>query len=201
MNLCGCQALLVNEEDGSSTQLFENIPEVQADGMSELFWNCYIATPCALVRASALPDQPFDESLRIGEDRDLWIRLSSAGPVGLIQEPMVEILVRKASYSRDSSALIEVDVVPMIERHLQTFADRLHPSTRKRAYGKLYWDIGAGRVAANQWAEGAGFLMKAAMRGFRPVRALRLAVMTSPPIQPIKLAIKRAIAPARPQSR
>src|SRR5690606_9651785 len=107
-----------------------------------LLWECYIATPCAMVRRSDLGDSPFDQSLRIGEDRDLWIRLASNGAVALAQDNLVLIRRSSSSFMSRHAELIAEVTLPMIRDHLRAYAEMLSPFEKARAIGKLYSEIG-----------------------------------------------------------
>ncbi|MGB8275432.1 MAG: glycosyltransferase family 2 protein, partial [Alphaproteobacteria bacterium] len=100
VTLCGCQADLIDDRGEFIEPLFTNLPSFLPDGWKILLWNCYIATPCAIARRKDLGDHPFDSSLRVGEDRDLWIRLASKGTVALVQDVMARIKVSPDSYMR-----------------------------------------------------------------------------------------------------
>lgn len=51
-----------------------------------------LATPTIMVRRSALLEVgPFDESMALSEDTDLWCRLARLGPIGLVPEVLVQV--------------------------------------------------------------------------------------------------------------
>lgn len=57
---------------------------------SQLIWGNRCGTPTVLVQRSLLDEcGPFDESLRTGEDWDLWLRFSAKGPGACVPEPLV----------------------------------------------------------------------------------------------------------------
>jgi glycosyltransferase involved in cell wall biosynthesis len=60
---------------------------------AELVWGNRIATPTVLVERSLLDECGlFEESMRTGEDWDLWLRLSAEAPGACVPEPLVAVL-------------------------------------------------------------------------------------------------------------
>src|SRR5882757_3402818 len=43
----------------------------------------------------------FDETIRSGEDYDLWLRLALVSDVALLDEPLVQVRRHEANYSRN----------------------------------------------------------------------------------------------------
>jgi glycosyltransferase involved in cell wall biosynthesis len=68
-------------------------PAAEDDGkFSQLIWGNRFSTPTVLVQRSLLDECGwFDESLRTGEDWDLWLRFSSRGPGACVPEPLVSV--------------------------------------------------------------------------------------------------------------
>ena len=61
--------------------LFRDLPPLLPQGWKTLLWNACVQTSCAVARRADLGSRPFDPSLRVAEDRDLWIRLATNGVV------------------------------------------------------------------------------------------------------------------------
>ena len=60
----------------------------------DIVFGCSIATPTVMIRREVLSDVgPFDEKMRIGEDMDLWRRVSRRYPIGLIRQPLSRIYI------------------------------------------------------------------------------------------------------------
>ncbi len=86
-SFCGSQVV---DEDGSVLAIR---PAVDDDGeFSRLVWGNRFPTPSVIVERSLL-DQCglFDESLRTGEDWDLWLRLSASGAGACVSSPLVAV--------------------------------------------------------------------------------------------------------------
>jgi glycosyltransferase involved in cell wall biosynthesis len=191
MTLCGCQADWVDMDGTLIRPLYDNLPDRLPDGWKTLLWNCYVATPCAMARREDLGIAPFDTSLRVGEDRDLWIRLASNGVVGLVQEKQVIIRTSEGSFMARHVKLVLEDTLPMIRRHLAAFSDTLPISTRRRAIGMLHSQIGKSLDnVPGQYLRSVGHLLRAVLMGYRPFDSLRQIVLTAPPVRRVKERIK-----------
>jgi len=191
MTLCGCQADWVDIDGTLIRPLYENLPDRLDDGWKLLFWNCYVATPCAMVRRLDLGIAPFDTKLRVGEDRDLWIRLASNGRVGLVQEKQVVIRTSPGSFMARHATLVLEDTLPMIRRHLVAFSDTLSLRTRMRAIGMLHSQIGKSlHNVPGQYLKSVSHLGRAVLLGYRPFDSLRQIVLTAPLVRAVKARLK-----------
>ncbi|WP_198371310.1 glycosyltransferase family 2 protein [Roseomonas rosulenta] len=194
VTLCGCQADWVDASGRVVSPLFEDLPEIVPEGWKLLLWNCFVATPCALVRRTDLGMHPFDPALRVGEDRDLWIRLASNGAVGLVRRSMARILISPGSFMATHTELVLRCTVPMVERHLARHADALSPFDRLRARASLHSQIGKGlSTAPGQFLASSRHLLLAALSGFRPLDNLRHFAFTAPGVRDIKRHLKERL--------
>ena len=191
VTLCGCQADWVNAQGEMIRPLYEDLPDLLPDGWKLLLWNCYVATPCAMARRADLGIHPFDTLLRVGEDRDLWIRLASNGTVALVQERSVVIRTSAGSFMARHATLVLQDTLPMIRRHLRAFAGHLGLRERMRALGLLYSQIGKSLDGAQgQYLRSVRYLLMAIGLGFRPFDSLRHIVLTLPLVRTTKEQVK-----------
>lgn len=194
VTLCGCQALWIDEHDRVVEPLFKRLPTLLPDGWKRLLWHCYVATPCAMVRRDDLGICPFDPRLRIGEDRDLWIKLASNGVVGLVQDVMVRIRLSPSSFMPRNRDLIEQHTKPMLRRHLDAFSDLLSWRDHARAIGCLDRQIGK-TLCQNPgtYRRGAQFLLMAMLLGFRPIDSMRELLYTAPILRRPKAFLKQRL--------
>ena len=142
VRLCGCQAEWVDENLTVQGTLYENLPDLLIDGWKTLLWNRFVVMSCAVVRRCDLGTSPFDESLKVGEGRDLWIRLASNGPVALEPGVLVQVTIPQESYLSQNAARIVSDSQRMIEGFLRDFSDSISFIERLRTRGKLHSDLG-----------------------------------------------------------
>ncbi len=193
ITLCGCQALWVDSENNTTSLLFNGLPSRLPFGWKNLLWSCYVATPCALVRREDLGISPFVPSLRVGEDRHLWISLATNGSVALVQEVMVKIRVSTVSYMATHSSCIVNNTLPMIRGFVRIFSDSLSITERMKAIGSVYSNIGKAFCQTPAfYAAGAQYLLRAALLGHNPVDNLRFAILSAPGISKIKAMLKKA---------
>lgn len=191
VTLCGCQADWVDADGRTVGPLFEALPDLLPQGWKLLLWHCFVATPCAMVRRADLGIRPFDPTLRVGEDRDLWIKLASNGTVGLVQRCMARILVSPGSFMATNTELVRRCTWPMVERHLEHFADALSPFDRMRVRGSLHSQVGKSLSAQpGHFLQGSGHLLAAALFGYRPVDSLRHLAFTAPGLRVLKRHVK-----------
>lgn len=190
VTLCGCQADLVDPEGTRIGPLFRDLPPLLPQGWKVLLWNACVQTSCAVVRRADLGTQPFDPSLRVAEDRDLWIRLATNGAVALVQEPLVRKVESPTSFMAGNQALIASDTRRMIEFHVRAMRDHLTRRERMTAYGCLHSHIGKGLATQpGQYVRGARHLLLAAVMGFRAFDNARHAVLSAPPVRSARAAL------------
>lgn len=191
ITLCGCQADWVDGAGRVVGPLFEDLPELMPDGWRRLLWHCFVATPCAVARRADLGIRPFDPGLRVGEDRDLWIKLASNGAVGLVQPCMARILVSPDSFMATNTELVRRCTWPMVERHLASFAAALSPFDRLRVRGSLHSQVGKSlSEQPGRFLESSRHLLAAALSGYRPFDSLRHLAFTAPGLRHVKRHVK-----------
>ena len=75
----------------------------------------FIAKPCVVARLTALRDVgPFDTSLAIAEDQDMWIRLAMMGPVDFVPEFLTTVHDTAGSLTKVLAERADKYVLPMI---------------------------------------------------------------------------------------
>jgi glycosyltransferase involved in cell wall biosynthesis len=105
--MCGWCYTAVSHIDGSGQILTEPVfgPWLPCDGavFERLVTGpVVIRTPSVLaVRELVARADGFDETIRCGEDYDLWLRLALASDVALLDEPLVQVRRHEANYTRD----------------------------------------------------------------------------------------------------
>lgn len=112
----------------------------------------FIGTPSVVVRREALDRAgPFDESLAVAEDQDLWIRLSMLGELEFIDRPLVRVYLRAGSLSNEN-VLWRVDhEIAMVRRHVKALGNRISASERRRILGTRYTRVGRHLYLSHPW--------------------------------------------------
>jgi glycosyltransferase involved in cell wall biosynthesis len=121
LGFCSCAAR-VEDMDGALANLWQ-CPQWQGSLLAYLFQGgASVPGSCSAVlarRELVLTAGAFDEALRGAEDPDLWIRLAAITDYTCIDEPLVVILRRPGSVSRNLEAMRESTLRMMKKnRHL-----------------------------------------------------------------------------------
>lgn len=134
----------------TSEPLLKVNPEQWGCDWKDLLRESQIATPTVLTRKNLLEQLGgFDESLQVGEDQDLWIRLGQLGKLAWIDEDLVEIVKREDSYNAERLALEQQDVLGLIKKHLIQNASIITRRERRDILAHRY-----GQFARNAYARG-----------------------------------------------
>ena len=108
--IAGCQGEVVDAGGGFLEMIIPEDVFRHPDPARVLFWDSYLQTSSVAIRRSALAARPFDESLRIAEDRDLWIRTAMEGQLTLI-EGHVPLLPRSRAQMTRSATVRYRDMI------------------------------------------------------------------------------------------
>ena len=149
----------------------------------------FVATPTVLApRALLLELGGFDESLKVAEDQDMWIRLALAGPPAYLPESLVRVHVQPRSLSSWTLADQYAFTLPMIERHLKKLSGRLTAREARTILGERYVRIGLAAADNGELWHGVAMVLRSALHGHRPVRNLMLSAKL-----PLAASFKRLV--------
>ncbi|BAW80576.1 glycosyl transferase family protein [Candidatus Nitrosoglobus terrae] len=90
------------------------------DGFERICTSLFVATPTVVGRAELFRENLFDEQFRIGEDLDLWLRISRRYRIAAIERP----LVRTYDYPDSLGSALDA-VLLETEQVLATFRQRV----------------------------------------------------------------------------
>jgi hypothetical protein len=156
-----------------------------------------IATPSVLVwRRHLLELGGFSRSLKVGEDQDMWIRLTLRGDIGYVDEWLVYVHARTRSLSSGGYVEQLQYTLPMIKQHIAAQQERLTPAEMRAIMGERLERIGRAACAEN-YAKGLELLLRSALYGYKPARNLVFLANAAPPVRLIKERIRaraRALA-------
>lgn len=161
-------------------------PVTGADCWKSLLGCNTIATPSVLVwRRHLLDAGGFDETLRVCEDQDMWIRLASRGSVGYVDEALVRVHDRVNSLSSNLSVRTLRIALDVVERNLAKQRSRLAASdVRKIRAERLEW---IGRAECNSdYLRGLPTMLRALLTFYRPFGTALFLVSASPPSRWVK---------------
>lgn len=114
-----------------------------------LNWSVLIPPSCVMLRAAALTETGgFDETMRWGEDIDLWRRVARHYHFAAIADTLT---IMRLHAENTSGAKADPRAIADFERYLQKALDddsALSPKFRRRAWAKLYSNAGHNILAA-----------------------------------------------------
>jgi len=140
----------------------------------------FVATPTVIARRRLLLQVGgFDETLRVAEDQDLWIRLALLAPIAYLPQSLVRVHIRPESLSSWRPGDQIGITLPMIERHLAALGDRLTPSERRVIRGVRFNKIGLIDCAHGDVLRGVRMLLRSSLLGYRPLRSVGTIVKIS----------------------
>jgi glycosyltransferase involved in cell wall biosynthesis len=103
----------------------------------------YVTTPSVLVWRKHLEELGgFNQSLKIAEDQDMWIRLAERGSLGYMFESLVHVHERPHSLSAGAFNDQLLYTLPMIEGHIARLSHRLTRQEIKAIRGRRTLRIG-----------------------------------------------------------
>jgi hypothetical protein len=111
---------------------------MRGDIVTNIFLRSGVVTPTVIVRREVFDKVgPFEESLRIAEDDNMWIRIASSYPVALIDEPLAKIRDHQMRTMRVNQNYI-VYTRASVEMLLNKYDHRLSDKIRKLVPKKFY---------------------------------------------------------------
>jgi glycosyltransferase involved in cell wall biosynthesis len=142
----------------------------------------FVATPTVVAcRALLLRVGGFEESLKVAEDQDMWIRLALTAPPTYVPETLVRVHIRPESLSSWRIADQYAYTLPMIEHHLATLDGRLTQSEARAIMGARLNKIGLTACAHGDLLRGLSMILRSMLLGYRPLRSL--GIMAKAPLR------------------
>jgi hypothetical protein len=122
----------------------------------------------------------FDQSLKIGEDQDMWIRLAERGGLSYVHEILVRVHERKSSLSGGGFNDQLKYTLPMIEGHIARSSSRLTPQNIKSIMGRRILRLG--QLAFSRGAPDAGRLLiwRSVGMGYKPWEGILFLINAGP---------------------
>ncbi len=163
-----------------------NIYRGQTVTAGEIAWkalleNNYVTTPSVLVWRQRLDELGgFNQSLKIAEDQDMWIRLAERGRLSYVFENLVHVHERESSLSGGSFNDQLMYTLPMIEGHVARLSDRLTPQEIKSIRGRRILRLG--QLAYSRGAPDIGrqLINRSIKMGYEPLECILFLANASP---------------------
>ena len=164
---------------------------------SREFWRALLVktyfsrTAVVARRTKLLAVGGFDETLRISEDQDMWIKLASTGETGFVKEILVRVHDVPDSLGARFGEREAEFTLPMIRRHLAHLASRLSKREVRQILGRRYGATGRNIYALGRLGGGAALVIRAVLLGDRPLENLGYLVSAAPPTIRLKRHFRR----------
>jgi glycosyltransferase involved in cell wall biosynthesis len=193
MDFVSCGARLIAPDGQDCGNLYPGRPPAWGrQAWRVLLAYNFIATPSVVVRRKALAAAgPFDTTLKVGEDQDMWIRLAVAGEVGYVDEMLVRVHETPNSLSSGNFQDQLVYTLPMIRRHLERQRGKLTPGEADAILGDRLGRLGRSALGRGLRRDGASLIMGAVRLGNHPVRNLALLLRAAIPMGWLKRLLGR----------
>lgn len=174
VTLVSCNTQLLSEAGLPLKEGHLNRPPVEGtDAWKTLLIYNFLPTPtiltyCHLVREVG----GFDESLAVGEDLDLWIKLALRGKVAVLKEILTNYYDRAGSLMKRHASQTRNIVVPMLEKHITAQRHKLSISEIRHIRGYQSFQIGCNLFFSDSHLSSIPAFLKASFYGSRPIKSL-----------------------------
>ena len=188
---CGC---LFVDADGGRPRPFGLRPPVErADQVWRgLLAAPHVAKPCVVARSAALAAAgPFDSSLPVGGDQDMWIRLALLGEVEFVPEFLVKAYDTPNSLTKRYARRAAEIVLPMVRRHVLAQRGRLTEREVRLIWGSRYTWIGRSLYLTGDVLAGSRYIGRAIAMGDHVPENLWYLVTAAPPARWLKQRVVR----------
>lgn len=176
----------------SSTVYGNSTPMEGPDAWKMLLENNFVAKPCVVAqRAALLECNGFDQTLRLAGDQDMWIRLAAMGSIACVEESLVKIYLAPTSLTQSNLRNELTYLLPMVEGHIKNLGHRLTEKEKRKILVHRWYEVGRSLCEDGAWREGAKFLTRTMLAGYRVPISLHFVLTTSPLARWLKRLIGR----------
>jgi hypothetical protein len=190
---CSCGSCLISPDGTNLGDIYRG----QAVTMGPHAWKAllednYVTTPSVLVwRRHLLALGGFDESLKIAEDQDMWIRLAARGSLSYVPEMLVRVHERRSSLSGGSFDEQLTYTLPMIERHLDRLGARLTPGDKRSILGRRLLRLGQLAFSRGASEKGRQLIWRSISLGYKPWEGILFLAKANALVTWLKNAIRK----------
>lgn len=173
--IVSCDSIFVNEEGRLLKRSHITRPPVQGrNAWKTLLAYNFLPTPTVLVkREDILQCGMFNDSLVVGEDLDLWVRIAHLGEVEVIHEVLVTILDRPQSLMKENLLeRLDTYVMPMIEGYVKAWDAELTAADKKNIIGQRNFDHACICYYNGDVKRSVAKFKEALRQGYRPIKSL-----------------------------
>lgn len=151
-----------------------NRPPIEgADAWKTLLAYNFLPTPTVLTRTALVRQLGgFDESLAVGEDLDLWIKLGVGGKIAVLPEILINYYDMTNSLMKRHGGDTGTIVVPMLEKHIREQAGKLSKAEIRHMRGRRSFQIGCDLFFSGAYRASIPLFLKSALHGYRAIKSL-----------------------------
>ncbi|MES2103870.1 MAG: glycosyltransferase family A protein [Pseudomonadota bacterium] len=173
ITLVSCNSKLISESGEHLKEGHVNRPPVEGDEAWKtlLIYN-FLPTPTVLTYRHLVTEMGgFDETLAVGEDLDLWIRLAILGKVRVLKDILINYYDSTDSLMKRHIWQTQTIVQPMLEKHLNRQHSKLSSSEMRHIRGTQSFQMGCNLYFAGAFLPSIPPFLKAAYFGIRPIKS------------------------------
>lgn len=173
ITLVSCNSKLISESGEHLKEGHVNRPPVEGDEAWKtlLIYN-FLPTPTVLTyRHLVTQVGGFDETLAVGEDLDLWIRLAMLGKVRVLKDILINYTDSTDSLMKRHLRQTQTIVQPMLEKHMLTQRSKLSSGEVRHIRGTQSFQMGCNLFFAGAFLPSIPPFFKAVYFGVRPIKS------------------------------
>lgn len=172
--LISCNSQMTSAEGKPLKEGHLNRPPIEgADAWKTLLAYNFLPTPTVLTRTSLVKYLGgFDESLAVGEDLDLWIKLGIGGKIAVLPEILIKYYDLSNSLMKRHGRETGTIVVPMLEKHISEQAAKLSKAEIRTMRGHRSFQIGCDLFFSGGYSACIPLFVNSALYGNRPIKSL-----------------------------
>ena len=174
ITLISCNSRLVSESGMELKVGHINRPPVEGiEAWKTLLIYNFLPTPTILTYRSLVEEiGGFDESLMVGEDLDLWIKLAAIGKVSVINEVLTHYYDSAGSLMKRHSSETNSIVAPMLEKHISAQKSRLSKFEQRVIRGRQAFNMGCDLYFSGAYLQSINAFYRAIIHGEKPMKSL-----------------------------
>jgi glycosyltransferase involved in cell wall biosynthesis len=174
ITLVSCNSQLIAESGLPVKEGHLNRPPVEGpDAWKTLLVYNFLPTPTVLTLTSLVKEiGGFDESLAVGEDLDLWIKLGLRGKIIVLKEILTNYYDRAGSLMKRHEGQTGHIVVPMLEKHIAEQSHKLSAMEIRYIRGYQSFQMGCNLYFSGSFIACIPIFLKASFYGSRPIKSL-----------------------------
>ncbi|MFZ6645817.1 glycosyltransferase family 2 protein [Undibacterium sp. TJN25] len=173
ITLVSCNSILISESGEHLKEGHVNRQPVEgSEAWKTLLIYNFLPTPTVLTYRHLVTSLGgFDETLAVGEDLDLWIRLAFLGKVRVLKEILINYYDSTDSLMKRHTWETQTIVQPMLEKHMATQRSKLSSSEVRHIRGTQAFQMGCNLYFAGAFLPCIPPFLKAAYFGIRPIKS------------------------------